>query len=193
MINETNKCTKSRIINTVIAICLTVGTGFAQVSYRIEGKWTTGIGKKVYLSNFPTDTPEAIKIDSTIVRSDGNYKLSGELDKMQLLSITHEGSKGYRTLMGDGNPVSILIKDVAYSYKSPSAAYEIIGDSIEHKAAEAILAYWGNDFIRKMREGICLAGMEKAIQENDPTKKTEYEEKRKAILQEKRQREEKTS
>ena len=72
MINETNKCTKSRIINTVIAICLTVGTGFAQVSYRIEGKWTTGIGKKVYLSNFPTDTPEAIKIDSTIVRSDGN-------------------------------------------------------------------------------------------------------------------------
>ena len=184
MINETNKCTKSRIINTVIAICLTVGTGFAQVSYRIEGKWTTVIGKKVYLSNFPTDTPEAIKIDSTIVRSDGNYKLSGELDKMQLLSITHEGSKGYRTLMGDGNPVSILIKDVAYSYKSPSAAYEIIGDSIEHKAAEAILAYWGNDFIRKMREGICLAGMEKAIQENDPTKKTEYEEKRKAILQE---------
>lgn len=78
---------KSWIINTIIAICLATGMGFAQVPYQIEGKWATGIGKKVYLSNFPADTPEAVTIDSTIVAPDGSYKLSGKLDKMQLLSL----------------------------------------------------------------------------------------------------------
>ena len=142
----------SWIINTIIAICLTTGVGFAQVPYQIEGKWETGIGKKVYLNNFPADTPEAEVIDSTTVTPDGSYKISGNLKKMQLLSLTHEGGKGYQALMGDGKPVNVHIKEVKYSYKAPSAAYEIIGDSIEHKAAGAILTYWGNDFIRKMSE-----------------------------------------
>lgn len=173
---------KSWIINTIIAVCLTTGMGFAQVPYQIEGKWATGIGKKVYLSNFPADTPEAVTIDSTIVAPDGSYKLSGKLDKMQLLSVTHEGSKGYRALMGDGKPANILIRDVEYSYKAPAAAYEIIGDSIEHKASEAILAYWGHDFIRKMSEGMFVTGIEKSAKENDLSKKAECEEKLKAVL-----------
>lgn len=175
---------KSWIINTIIAICLATGMGFAQVPYQIEGKWTTGIGKKVYLSNFPVDTPEAVTIDSTIVAPDGSYKLSGKLDKMQLLSLTHEGSKGFRPLMGDGKPANILIRDMEYSYKKPAAAYEIIGDSIEHKASEAILAYWGHDFIRKMSEGMFAAGIEKSVKENNLSKKAECEEKLKAVLQE---------
>ena len=82
---------KSRIINSIIAICLTTGAGIAQVPYQIEGKWETGIGKKVYLNNFPADTPEAEVIDSTIVAPDGSYKITGCLKKMQLLSLTHEG------------------------------------------------------------------------------------------------------
>jgi peroxiredoxin len=175
---------KSWIINTIIAICLATGMGFAQVPYQIEGKWATGIGKKVYLSNFPADTPEAVTIDSTIVAPDGSYKLSGKLDKMQLLSLTHEGSKGFRPLMGDGKPANILIRDTEYSYKKPAAAYEIIGNSIEHKASEAILAYWGHDFIRKMSEGMFAAGIEKSAKENNLSKKAECEEKLKAVLQE---------
>lgn len=175
---------KSRIINTIIAICLTTGAGIAQVSYQIEGKWETGIGKKVYLNNFPADTPEAEVIDSTTVAPDGSYKITGNLKKMQLLSLTHEGGKGYLALMGDGKPVSINIKDVKYSYKTPSAAYQITGDSIEHKAAGAILAYWGNDFIRKMSEGMLSAKVERSVQENNQSQKTEYEEKLNALLQE---------
>lgn len=175
---------KNRIINTIIAICLTTGAGIAQVSYQIEGKWETGIGKKVYLNNFPADTPEAEVIDSTTVAPDGSYKITGNLKKMQLLSLTHEGGKGYLALMGDGKPVSINIKDVKYSYKTPSAAYQITGDSIEHKAAGAILAYWGNDFIRKMSEGMLSAKVERSVQENNQSQKTEYEEKLNALLQE---------
>lgn len=175
---------KSRIINTIIAICLTTGAGIAQVPYQIEGKWETGIGKKVYLNNFPADTPEAEVIDSTTVAPDGSYKITGNLKKMQLLSLTHEGGKGYLALMGDGKPVSINIKDVKYSYKTPSAAYQITGDSIEHKAAGAILAYWGNDFIRKMSEGMLSAKVERSVQENNQSQKTEYEEKLNALLQE---------
>ncbi len=175
---------KSWIINTIIAICLTTGVGFAQVPYQIEGKWETGIGKKVYLNNFPADTPEAEVIDSTTVTPDGSYKISGNLKKMQLLSLTHEGSKGYQALMGDGNPVNVHIKEVKYSYKAPSAAYEIIGDSIEHKAAGAILTYWGNDFIRKMSEGMYSTGIERSIQENNLSKKAECEESLKAVIQE---------
>lgn len=175
---------KSWIISTIIAICLTTGMGCAQIPYQIEGKWATGIGKKVYLSNFPADTPEAVTIDSTIVSPDGSYKLSGKLDKIQLLSITNEGNKGYRVLMGNGKPINILIRDVEYSYKAPAAAYEIIGDSIEHKASEAILAYWGHDFIRKMSEGMLVTGIEKSAKENDLSKKAEYEEKLKVLLQE---------
>lgn len=175
---------KSRIINSIIAICLTTGAGIAQVPYQIEGKWETGIGKKVYLNNFPADTPEAEVIDSTTVAPDGSYKITGNLKKMQLLSLTHEGGKGYLALMGDGKPVNIDIKDVKYSYKTPSAAYQITGDSIEHKAAGAILAYWGNDFIRKMSEGMLSAKVERSIQENNQSQKTEYEEKLNALLQE---------
>lgn len=175
---------KSWIISTIIAICLTTGIGFAQVPYQIKGKWATGIGKKVYLNNFPADTPEAVTIDSTTVAPDGSYILSGKLNNMQLLSLTHESSKGYRPLMGDGKPADILIRDVEYSYKEPTAAYEIIGDSIEHKASEAILAYWGHDFIRKMNEGMFAAGIEKSAKENDLSKKAEYEKKLKTVLQE---------
>lgn len=175
---------KSRIINIIIAICLTTGAGIAQVPYQIEGKWETGIGKKVYLNNFPADTPEAEVIDSTTVAPDGSYKITGNLKKMQLLSLTHEGGKGYLALMGDGKPVNIDIKDVKYSYKTPSAAYQITGDSIEHKAAGAILAYWGNDFIRKMSEGMLSAKVERSVQENNQSQKTEYEEKLNALLQE---------
>lgn len=175
---------KSRIINSIIAICLTTGAGIAQVPYQIEGKWETGIGKKVYLNNFPADTPEAEVIDSTIVAPDGSYKITGNLKKMQLLSLTHEGGKGYLALMGDGKPVNIDIKDVKYSYKAPSAAYQITGDSIEHKAAGAILAYWGNDFIRKMSEGMLSAKVERSIQENNQSQKAEYEGKLNALLQE---------
>ena len=175
---------KSRIINIIIAICLTTGAGIAQVPYQIEGKWETGIGKKVYLNNFPADTSEAEVIDSTTVAPDGSYKITGNLKKMQLLSLTHEGGKGYLALMGDGKPVNIDIKDVKYSYKTPSAAYQITGDSIEHKAAGAILAYWGNDFIRKMSEGMLSAKVERSVQENNQSQKTEYEEKLNALLQE---------
>ena len=103
---------------------------------------------------------------------------------MQLCLSPMRVAKATDRLMGDGKPADILIRDVEYSYKEPTAAYEIIGDSIEHKASEAILAYWGHDFIRKMNEGMFAAGIEKSAKENDLSKKAEYEKKLKTVLQE---------
>ena len=179
-----NKYMKSWIINSIIIICLTTGMSFAQVPYQIGGTWEGGKGKKVYLSNFPAGTPDSEIIDSTLVAADGSYSLSGNLQKMQLLSITHEGSKGYCPLMGNGKPVVVRIKDIEYSHKDPTAAFEIEGDPTEHKAADFILTYWGRDFIRKISEGMIISSIEKSVEENNPAKKAEYEEKLKALQQE---------
>lgn len=134
----------------------------AQIPYQITGTWTKGEAKKVYLNTFPSGTPESICIDSTTVASDGTYRLTGELKELALLSLTIEGSRGFRTLMGDGRPVTVDIKDIEYSYKHPDAAFTIIGDTLEHAAAAYILDFWGNDFIRKISMGGLEGELKKA-------------------------------
>lgn len=135
---------------------------FAQIPYHITGTWTGGEAKTVYLNTFPTGTPESVCIDSTTVSSDGTFRLSGNLDELSLLSLTIEGSKGFRTLMGDGRPITINIKNIKYSYKQPDAAFTITSDTLEHAAAAYILKFWGNDFIRKISMGGIEGEVEKA-------------------------------
>ena len=133
---------------------------FAQVPYQISGTWTGGEGKKVYLNVFPSGTPESTCIDSVTVASNGTYRLAGNLNEMQPISITIEGNQGFRTLMGDGRPATVNIKEVEYSYKHPDAAFTIASDTMEHAAAANILTFWGNDFIRK----ISMGGLEGEIE-----------------------------
>lgn len=149
---------------------------FAQVPYQITGTWGGGEAKKVYLSGFPSGTPESICIDSTTVASDGTFRLDGNLNELSLLSLTIEGSKGFRTLMGDGRPVTVDIKNIKYSYKQPDAAFTITSDTLEHAAAAYILKFWGNDFIRKISMGGLEGEVEKAkvsgnLEEEQTTRK----------------------
>lgn len=165
---------RKRISVTVLS-CLTAGMLFAQVPYQISGIWEKGKGKKIYLNHFPTSTPESSPLDSTIVNTDGSFHLSGELKEMQLLSVTLEGEKGYRSIMGDGKPLFLNIKDVKYSYKSPSAAFEIKGEVMEHDAAKSILDFWSADFIRKISMGVTEGGIRRAEKNNDPVEKEKKE------------------
>lgn len=144
---------KSSLITAFFLYISGISTIFAQVPYQISGTWTGAEGKKVYLNAFPSGTPESTCIDSAIVASNGTYRLAGNLNEMQPLSITIEGDKGFRTLMGDGRPATVNIKDIKYYYKHPDAAFTIVGDTIEHAAVANILSFWGNDFIRKISMG----------------------------------------
>lgn len=164
--------------------CCLGGFAFSQVPYQIKGTWENGHGKKVYLNYFPSGSSDTELLDSTTIAPNGSYVLAGNLPKMQLLSLSHEGSKGYLMLMGDGIPVNVLIKNVKYSYKTPSAAFEIKGDTIEHKAAAAITKFFGDEFIRKISEGMATGGLNQAIEKNDPVQKAENEEKLRALQQE---------
>lgn len=149
---------------------------FAQVPYQFTGIWSGGEAKKVYLNTFPSGTPESICIDSTTVASDGTFRLAGNLNELSLLSLTIEGSKSFRTLMGDGRPVTVDIKNIKYSYKQPDAAFTITSDTLEHAAAAYILKFWGDDFIRKISMGGLEGEVEKAkasgnLEEEQTTKK----------------------
>lgn len=157
----------SFIIITLLCCVSETGILFAQIPYHITGTWTGGKAKKVYLNVFPSGTPESTCIDSATVAPDETYLLTGNLNETQLLSLTLEGSKGFRPLMGDGRPATVNIKNVEYSYKHPHAAFTITGDTLEHTAAAAILTFWGNDFIRKISMGGLEGEIEQAKTQGD--------------------------
>lgn len=171
-------------LSIIASLCMAGAHAYGQITYQIKGNWENGKGKKVYLSNFPSKTPEGEGLDSTIVAPDGSFQLSGSLEEAQLLSLTYEGGKAYRPLMADGKPVKLTIKEVAYSYHTPTAGFEIEGNATEHQAAEEILTYWGKDFIRKVSEGMAMGRLEQSVRDNDLTKKTKCEEELKACQQE---------
>lgn len=165
----------------IILCSLPIAFAFSQTSYQISGTWDTGKGRKVYLNNYPSGTPEGECIDSVTVAADGSFRLSGELKEMQPLSLSIEGHKGYRALMGDGHPVVVHIRDVKYSYKNPGAAFVIEGDTIEHSAVAEIINFFTNDFIRKISMGGVEGEAERAAKSNDIAKKKQAEEKLKAM------------
>lgn len=169
---------------TIIFCSLPITFVFSQIPYHISGTWEMGQGRKVYLNNFPSGTPEGECIDSVTVATDGSFRLSGELKEIQPLSLSIERHKGYRALMGDGHPVVVHIRDVKYSYKNPGAAFVIEGDTIEHNAVAEIISFFTNDFIRKISMGGVEGEAERAAKNNDIAKKEQAEEKLKAMADE---------
>lgn len=171
-------------LSIISLVCLLPITAFSQIPYHISGTWETGKGKKVYLNVFPSGTPESECIDSATVEPNGSYRLAGILKEMQPLSLSLDGQKGFCALMGDGKPAVINIKDVKYSYKHPGAAFEIKGDTTEHSATGEILAFFGNDFIRKIALGGVEGEIEQAVKNHNDAGKKKSEEKLKEILNE---------
>lgn len=155
------------LLITIFACISGMNVIFAQIPYQITGTWTGSEAKTVYLNTFPTGTPESVCIDSTTVAPDGTFRLAGNLSEMSLLSLTIEGNKGFRPLMGDGRPVTVDIKNIKYSYKHPDSAFTITSDTLEHAAAAYILKFWGDDFIRKISMGGLEGEVEKAKTSGD--------------------------
>ena len=58
--------------------------------YNIQGKWSDGAGKKVYLAE--KETKEHARFDSTIVKADGSFVLQGQLDEPRPVLLSYGGS-----------------------------------------------------------------------------------------------------
>lgn len=164
------KMGRSALLSVIIIVA---ATAHAQVSYHIQGTWAKGSGEKVYLEYFPSKTPDGEKLDSTVVDTNGHFALKGQMAEPQLLMLTN-GRQGYCPLMGDGKPVTVDIADIDYDYHFPTAAYVIKGDTLEHKAANAILEYWKNDFLRKMSGGMTETALKRAIANHNAEDSTKY-------------------
>lgn len=58
--------------------------------YNIQGTWSDGAGKKVYLAE--KETKEHARFDSTTVKNDGTFTLQGQLDEARPVLLSYDGT-----------------------------------------------------------------------------------------------------
>lgn len=58
--------------------------------YNIQGTWSDGAGKKVYLAD--KETKEHSRFDSTTVKADGTFTLQGQLDEARPVLLSYGGT-----------------------------------------------------------------------------------------------------
>ncbi len=135
-----------------IVCCLACEAAYSQVAYDITGVWKSGAGKTLSLRSLENGNIEGVFVDSVVVASDGTFALRGELDRKQCAMIACV-KQGYRAVFLDGTPVKLEIKDVEYSYKDPSAAFVLEKETREHAAAQDMVRFWGDDYVRNFSLG----------------------------------------
>lgn len=137
---------------SLIVCCLLWGTACSQVAYDITGVWVDGAGKTLQLRTLEGGNVEGVLWDSVVVAADGTFALRGKVDKKQCAMIA--GAKfGFRAIFLDGTPMKFTIDTKGYSYKNPSAPYVLEKETKDQLAAQAMLQFWGDDYIRNFSLG----------------------------------------
>lgn len=53
----------------------------------------------------------------------------------------------------DGKPLRLTIKESEYSYKNPSGPYVLENETRDQAAAQAMIQFWSDDYIRNFSLG----------------------------------------
>ena len=137
---------------SLIVCCLISGAAYSQVVYDITGVWKDGAGKTLQLRTLEGGNVEGALLDSAVVAADGTFVLRGKVDKKQCAMIA-SAKYGFRAIFLDGTPLKFTINTDGYSYKNPSAPYVLEKETKDHLAAQAMMQFWGDDYIRNFSLG----------------------------------------
>ena len=137
---------------SLIVCCLISGAAYSQVVYDITGVWKDGAGKTLQLRTLEGGKVEGALLDSAVVAADGTFVLRGKVDKKQCAMIA-SAKYGFRAIFLDGTPLKFTINTDGYSYKNPSAPYVLEKETKDHLAVQAMMQFWGDDYIRNFSLG----------------------------------------
>ena len=137
---------------SLIVCCLISGAAYSQVVYDITGVWKDGAGKTLQLRTLEGGNVEGALLDSAVVAADGTFVLRGKVDKKQCAMIA-SAKYGFRAIFLDGTPMRFTINTGEYSYKNPSAPYVLDNETKDQLAAQAMVQFWGDDYIRNFSLG----------------------------------------
>lgn len=137
---------------SLIVCCLISGAAYSQVVYDITGVWKDGAGKTLQLRTLEGGDVEGALLDSAVVAADGTFVLRGKVDKKQCAMIA-SAKYGFRAIFLDGTPLKFTINTDGYSYKNPSAPYVLEKETKDHLAVQAMMQFWGDDYIRNFSLG----------------------------------------
>ena len=137
---------------SLIVCCLISGAAYSQVVYDITGVWKDGAGKTLQLRTLEGGNVEGALLDSAVVAADGTFVLRGKVDKKQCAMIA-SAKYGFRAIFLDGTPLKFTINTDGYSYKNPSAPYVLEKETKDHLAVQAMMQFWGDDYIRNFSLG----------------------------------------
>ena len=137
---------------SLIVCCLLWGTACSQVVYDITGVWVDGAGKTLQLRTLEGGNVEGEFLDSVVVATDGTFVLRGQVDRKQCAMIA-SAKYGFRAIFLDGTSMRFTINTGEYSYKNPSASYVLDNETKDQLAAQAMVQFWGDDYIRNFSLG----------------------------------------
>ena len=137
---------------SLIVCCLLWGTACSQVVYDITGVWVDGAGKTLQLRTLEGGNVEGEFLDSVVVSTDGTFVLRGQVDRKQCAMIA-SAKYGFRAIFLDGTSMRFTINTGEYSYKNPSASYVLDNETKDQLAAQAMVQFWGDDYIRNFSLG----------------------------------------
>ena len=137
---------------SLIVCCLLWGTACSQVVYDITGVWVDGAGKTLQLRTLEGGNVEGEFLDSVVVATDGTFVLRGQVDRKQCAMIA-SAKYGFRAIFLDGTSMRFTINTGEYSYKNPSASYVFDNETKDQLAAQAMVQFWGDDYIRNFSLG----------------------------------------
>ena len=137
---------------SLIVCCLLWGTACSQVVYDITGVWVDGAGKTLPVRTLEGGNVEGEFLDSVVVATDGTFVLRGQVDRKQCAMIA-SAKYGFRAIFLDGTSMRFTINTGEYSYKNPSASYVLDNETKDQLAAQAMVQFWGDDYIRNFSLG----------------------------------------
>ena len=146
---------------SLIVCCLLWGTACSQVVYDITGVWVDGAGKTLQLRTLEGGNVEGEFLDSVVVATDGTFVLRGQVDRKQCAMIA-SAKYGFRAIFLDGTSMRFTINTGEYSYKNPSASYVLDNETKDQLAAQAMVQFWGDDYIRNFSLGGLGLSLKKA-------------------------------
>ena len=132
--------------------CLLWGTAYSQITYDITGVWENGAGRTIRVRTLEDGNVEGEFLDSVVVADDGTFALRGEVNKKKCAMLM-SAKNGFRTIFLDGKPLRLTIKESEYSYKNPSGPYVLENETRDQAAAQAMIQFWGDDYIRNFSLG----------------------------------------
>lgn len=137
---------------SLMMCCLLWGTAYSQITYDITGVWENGAGRTISVRTLEDGNVEGEFLDSVVVTADGTFALRGKVNKKKCAMLMN-AKNGFRMIFLDGKPLRLTIKESEYSYKNPSGPYVLENETRDQAAAQAMIQFWSDDYIRNFSLG----------------------------------------